>query len=117
MAYVDGFVFPVPSANQEEFRRFATHAALVFKEHGALRITECWADDVPEGKLNSMHTAVMRKPGESIVFAWIFWPDKATRDLGMVRVSADPRVDRERHPVPFDASRMIFGGFEVVVDV
>lgn len=113
--YVDGFVLAVPTANKEAYRRHAEEAAVVFKEHGALSLVECWGDDVPEGKLNSLHTAVLREEGETVVFSWITWPDKAARDAGMQKVFADPRLQPEVNPMPFDGKRMIFGGFEVLV--
>jgi uncharacterized protein YbaA (DUF1428 family) len=103
-------------SNKEAFRRHAADAAVVFRECGALSVVECWGDDVPEGKVNSMHTAVLRKEGETVVFSWITWPDKATRDAGMAKVFADPRLSPERNPMPFDGQRMIFGGFEAVVN-
>jgi uncharacterized protein YbaA (DUF1428 family) len=71
MTYVDGFVAAVPTANKEAYRKHAEAAAVVFKEHGALSLVECWGDDVPEGKINSLHTAVMRKDDETVVFSWI----------------------------------------------
>jgi uncharacterized protein YbaA (DUF1428 family) len=114
--YVDGFVLAVPTAAREAYRRHAEDAAVVFREHGALSLVECWGDDVPEGKINSMHTAVLRKPEETVVFAWITWPDRATRDAGMKKVSADPRSAQFMKDMPFDGSRMIFGGFEVIVN-
>lgn len=114
--YVDGFVLAVPTDGKEAYRRHAEEAAVVFKEHGALSLVEAWGDDVPEGKLNSMHTAVLRKPEETVVFSWITWPDKATRDAGMQKVFADPRMAGSMQQMPFDGTRMIFGGFEVIVD-
>jgi len=114
--YVDGFVVAVPTANKETYRRFAADAAAVFRENGALSLVECWGDDVPEGKVNSMHTAVLRRPDETVVFSWITWPDRATRDAGMKNVMADPRLQPDRNPMPFDGTRVIFGGFEVIVD-
>jgi uncharacterized protein YbaA (DUF1428 family) len=115
MTYVDGFVCAVPTANKEAYRGYAEAAAVVFKEYGALSIVECWGDDVPEGKINSMHTAVMRKEDETVVFSWITWPDKATRDAGLQKVFADPRLQSDVNPMPFDGTRMIFGGFEMIV--
>jgi uncharacterized protein YbaA (DUF1428 family) len=114
--YVDGFVLAVPTANKEAYRRHAEEAAVVFREHGALSLVECWGDDVPEGKVNSMHTAVLRKPDETVVFAWITWPDRATRDAGMQKISNDTRMAGSAGTMPFDGTRMIFGGFEVIVD-
>jgi uncharacterized protein YbaA (DUF1428 family) len=113
--YVDGFVVAVPTANRDTYRRFAEEAAVVFRDHGALSLVECWGDDVPEGKINSMHTAVLRKPDETVVFSWITWPTKATRDAGMQKVMADPRMDGMKSGMPFDGTRMIFGGFEMIV--
>jgi uncharacterized protein YbaA (DUF1428 family) len=115
--YVDGFVLAVPTAQKDTFRRHASEAATVFKEAGALAVVECWGDEVPEGKINSMHTAVLRQDGETVVFSWITWPDKATRTAGMAKVMADPRLSPERNPMPFDGRRMIFGGFEAIVNV
>jgi uncharacterized protein YbaA (DUF1428 family) len=113
--YVDGFVAAVPTANKDAYLRHATDAAVVFKEHGALSVVEGWGDDVPVGKINSMHTAVMRKDDETVVFAWITWPDKATRDAGMAKVEADPRM-KPPSTMPFDPARMIYGGFEAIVN-
>lgn len=114
--YVDGFVLAVPTANKEMFRRHAQEAAVVIKEFGALSVVECWGDDVPQGKINSMHSAVMRKDDETVVFSWITWPDKTTRDAGMAQMMADPRMAPENNPMPFDGKRMIFGGFVPVVN-
>jgi uncharacterized protein YbaA (DUF1428 family) len=114
--YVDGFLLAVPTANREAYRAHAEAAAEVFKDHGALSIVECWGDDVPEGTVNSMHTAVLRQPDEAVVFSWIIWPDKAARDAGMPKVFADPRLDKDMARMPFDGARMIFGGFEVIVN-
>lgn len=114
--YVDGFVLAVPSANKEAYRKHAAEAAVIFKEHGALSMVEGWGDDVPEGKNNSMHTAVLRKEDETVVFSWITWPDRAARDAGMAKVFADPRMNGTMEAMPLDGSRMIFGGFEVIVD-
>jgi len=114
--YVDGFLLAVPTANREAYRQHAAEAAIVFREHGALSMVECWGDDVPEGKVNSMHTAVLRRDDETVVFSWITWPDKPTRDAGMQTVFADPRMPATMAAMPFDGQRMIFGGFEVIVD-
>lgn len=115
--YVDGFVVAVPTANREAYRRHAAEAAVVFKAHGALSVVEAWGEDVPVGKINSMHTAVLRKDDETVVFSWITWPDKAARDAGWPKVLADPRMaGHENNPMPFDGQRMIYGGFDVIVD-
>ena len=114
--YVDGFVAAVPTANREAYRRHAEAAAVVFKEHGALRLVECWGDDVPAGKLTSFPMAVKAQPDETVVFSWITWPSREARDAGMQKVMADPRVKPESNPMPFDGKRLIYGGFSVIVD-
>lgn len=115
MPYVDGFVAAVPDANRQAFIDHAVGTAAIFKEYGALSVVECWGDDVPEGKITSMHTAVLRKEGETIVFSWVTWPDKATRDAGWQAIYTDPRMATDQNPMPFDGARMIIGGFEMVV--
>ncbi|MFK8328715.1 DUF1428 domain-containing protein [Pseudomonas sp. BJa5] len=117
MAYVDGFVIAVPTANREAFKRHAEEAALVFKEAGALQIRECWGDDVPEGKVTSFPMAVKCKDDETVVFSWIVWPSRQVRDAGMQKVMEDSRLQPDKNPMPFDGQRLIFGGFEVLVDV
>jgi uncharacterized protein YbaA (DUF1428 family) len=116
MRYVDGFVAAVPTANRETYRRHAEIAATVFKENGALSVVECWGDDVPEGEQTSFPMAVKRQADETVVFAWVAWPSKAARDTGMARLMADPRMDATRNPMPFDGKRLIYGGFEVLLD-
>ena len=115
MNYVDGFVAAVPTANKAAYLEHARLAATVFKQHGALSSVECWGDDVPEGKLTSFPMAVQRKPDETVVFAWITWPSRAVRDEGMKKVMDDPRM--KDMAMPFDGKRMIYGGFQVVLDV
>ena len=116
MAYVDGFLAAVPLDNKEAFRKHAELAAPIFKENGALSVTECWGDDLPEGKVNCFNSAVLRKPDETVVFSWIVWPSKAVRDAGMQKVMDDPRMNPEINPMPFDGERVIFGGFETLVE-
>ena len=115
MSYVDGFVIPVPSDKKEAFRRMAAMAAPIFKEHGATRVVECWGDDVPDGKVTDFKGAVKAEPGETVVFSWVFWPSKEVRDAGNKKVMEDPRMKPDGD-MPFDGKRMIFGGFEVLVD-
>ena len=104
MTYVDGFVVAVPTTDRESYRTFAELAAAVFKENGALRVVECWGDDVPEGKLTSFPMAVKRKDDETVVFSWVLWPSRQVRDKGMEAVMADPRVQPDMNPMPFDGS-------------
>jgi uncharacterized protein YbaA (DUF1428 family) len=116
MTYVDGFVAAVPTANRQAFRKHAEDAAAVFKEHGAVKVVECWGDDVPEGEVTSFPMAVKRKNDETVVFSWIVWPSRRVRDEAMKKVMADPRLQPAVNPMPFDGKRMIYGGFEVIVE-
>jgi uncharacterized protein YbaA (DUF1428 family) len=116
MTYIDGFVAAVPTAKRKEYAKHAEMAAPVFKEHGALKIVECWGDDVPEGKLTSFPMAVRKKDDETVVFSWIVWPSKQVRDEGMKKVMTDPRAQPDVNPMPFDGKRLIYGGFEVLVE-
>ncbi len=115
MSYVDGFVLAVPTANKEKFIKHANEGDSVFIEFGALRVLECWADDVPRGKLTDFFGAVKATDDETVVFSWIEWPDKATRDAGMKKMMDDPRMDPANNPMPFDGKRMIYGGFVPIV--
>jgi len=119
MSYIDGFVLAVPTNNKQRFIEHAKLANSVFLEKGALRVLECWGDDVPKGKVNDFYGAVQAKPGETVVFSWIEWPDKATRDAVMGNMDelmkTDPRMDPEKNPMPFDGMRLIYGGFSPVV--
>lgn len=116
MDYVEGFVVAVRTEDRESYVRHAGAAAVVFKEHGASRVVECWGDDVPEGKLTSFPMAVKRKDDETVVFSWVVWPSRQARDEGMKAVMEDPRLQPETNPMPFDGTRLIYGGFEVIVD-
>jgi len=116
MSYIDGFVVAVPTANRGAYKEHAEKAAPIFKEHGALKMVECWGDDVPDGKLTSFPMAVQKKDDETVVFSWIVWPSKQARDEGMKKVMADPRIQPDVNPMPFDGKRLIFGGFEVLVE-
>jgi uncharacterized protein YbaA (DUF1428 family) len=116
MTYVDGFLLAVPTANKSAYRALAQTAAGVFKEYGALSVVEGWGSTVPDGKVNSMQSAVLRKPDETVVFSWITWPSKALRDVGMEKAMADPRLQEGMESMPFDGQRMIFGGFETIVE-
>ena len=115
--YVDGFVIAVPAANRQGFLDHANRIDTMFIEFGATRVVECWGDDVPAGSLTDFHRAVAAQADEIVVFAWIEWLDKATRDAGMARIRTDPRMIGGPGDIPFDGKRMIFGGFAGVVDV
>jgi uncharacterized protein YbaA (DUF1428 family) len=117
MSYVDGFVIAVPTAGKQAFVDQARKADPVFIEFGATRVLECWGDDVPHGKLTDFHRAVQATDDETVVFSWVEWPDKATRDAGVKKMMDDPRMDPEASPMPFDGKRMIFGGFSPALDL
>lgn len=121
MTYIDGFVIAVPKANKQKFTDHANHSDPMFMEMGATRVTECWADDVPEGKVTDFRMAVKATDDEDVVFSWIEWPDKETRDAAFARMmdptNDDPRMNPEKNPVPFDGKRMIFGGFTPIVSM
>ena len=121
MSYIDGFVIAVPTANRQKFIDHAKTGNGVFLELGATRILECWGDDVPEGKVTDFRRAVDAKKDETVVFSWVEWPDKATRDAAMNRMNdlmkTDDRMNPEKNPMPFDGKRMIFGGFTPVVEL
>ena len=116
MSYVDGAVIAVPTANREAYCSHSREAAKVFKEHGALRIVESWGVNVPDGEVTSFPMAVKCKPDETVVFCWIMWPSREVRDEAMPKVMADPRLHSDTNPMPFDGKRMIYGGFEVMID-
>jgi len=121
MSYFDGFIIAVPTANKQKFIEHATRSDSIFTEFGALRVVECWADDVPEGKVTDFGKAVQAKADESVVFSFIEWPDKKTRDAAMQTMMSDDfsdeRMDPEKNPMPFDGSRLIYGGFEPVIEL
>jgi uncharacterized protein YbaA (DUF1428 family) len=117
MAYIDGVVIPVPTAHKRKFIAHANDSDALFIQHGATRVIECWGDDVPTGTQTDFRRAVQAGEDETVVFSWVEWPDKATRDAGMKKVMSDPRMDAKTHPMPFDGKRMIFGGFAPVIEL
>ena len=117
MPYVDGFVVAVPEKNLAEYKKMARKAGKIWMEHGALSYIECVADDVPVGKVTSFTKAVNLKRGETVVFSWITYKTKRDRDAVNKKVMADPRVQMDMKNAPFDASRMIYGGFKSVIDL
>jgi uncharacterized protein YbaA (DUF1428 family) len=118
MPYVDGFVLPVPKENLPAYRRMAKKAGAIWREHGALQVCESISDDVKVGKVTSFPQSVKLKPGETVVFSWIVFKSRAHRDLVNAKVMKDPRLANMMDPkaLPFDAKRMIYGGFKVLVD-
>jgi uncharacterized protein YbaA (DUF1428 family) len=114
MAYIDGFIIPVPTADRQGFLDHAHAIDKYFLDYGALRVVECWADDVPDGKVTDFRRSVAATVDESVVFSWIEWPDRATRDAGMKAINDN--AEMTALPMPFDGKRMIFGGFAPMVD-
>ena len=116
MAYIEGFVTPVPTTNKEAYLRHAEEAAAVLKELGVARFVECWGDWVPEGELTDFQGAVQAKPEETVLFSWFEFPSRAVRDEVNQKMMSDSRLSGMMDTMPFDAQRMIYGGFEVVVE-
>src|SRR5258705_12962717 len=117
MSYVDGFVVPVPKERLEDYKRLARLAGEVWKEHGALAYVECFGDDVPVGELTSFPRAVQAKDDEIVVFSWVVYTDRKSRDEIMAKVMVDPRMKPYQENMPFDGKRMIFGGFEAFLEL
>jgi uncharacterized protein YbaA (DUF1428 family) len=117
MSYVDGFVLAVPKANIDAYKALAQLAGSVWMEFGALSYVECVGNDVPYGELTSFPRAVQATDDEIVVFSWITYRDKASRDDIMAKVMADERLKSDMADMPFDAKRMIFGGFDMLVEL
>ena len=116
MSYIDGVVLAVPESGKEAYKVYAETTAAVFRDNGAVRLMDCWGDDVPEGKLTSFPMAVKLEPGEVVVLSWIEWPSKAVRDAAWEKIMKDPRLTGPGRQMPFDGKRMIYGGFSVLLD-
>jgi uncharacterized protein YbaA (DUF1428 family) len=116
MAYIEGFVAAVPTTRKAEYKQYSAKAFETFKGLGATRMVECWGDDVPEGKVTDFKRAVRSKDEETVIFSWIEYPDKATRDAANEKLMNDPEMGSAMGDMPFDGKRMIFGGFDVLLD-
>ena len=118
MAYVDGFVLPVPKKNMKAYLAMAKKAGKVWKDHGALDYKECVADDVKVGKWTSFPRSVKLKKSETVMFSYIVYKSRKDRDKVLAKVMKDKRLAAMMDPkkMPFDAKRMIYGGFTVNVD-
>ena len=117
MPHIDGFVTPVPTAKKEQYIAHTTKFAQVLKEHGALKIVECWGDDIAEGKVTFFPMAVQRKDDETVVFSWMVWPSKEVCGQGWEKIMKDPRMTDQVNPTPFDGKRLIYGGFNMILDL
>ena len=117
MAYVDGFVVPVPKKKVQAYRRLAQKAGKIWREHGALDFKECIAEDVKVGKLTSFPRSVKLKPSETVVFSWITYKSRAHRDRVNAKVMKDKRIaGMDPKDMPFNGKRMIYGGFKIIVE-
>ncbi len=112
--YVDGCLTPVAIDARAAYTDFAALSARLFVEHGAVRVVECWGDDVPPGRHTDYARAVDLQPGEAACYSWIEWPSKDARDAGWQAIMADPRM--AGRDLPFDGRRMLYGGFTPIFD-
>lgn len=117
MSYVDGFVAAVPNDKKDIYIEYSKMTSEVFKDHGAVSIVENWAEDVPEGEITSFSMAVKKEENESVVFSWVTWPSKEAREKGWAAIMQDERMSSEKYPMPFDGKRLIYGGFETIVEM
>lgn len=116
MPYIEGFIVAVPTENRDAYRRHANGAAAMLQEHGVARMLETWGNDVPDGKVTDFRKAVQATEDESVVFSWFEYPSKEARDSANARMMSDPRMEEMGASMPFDGKRMIFGGFEAVIE-
>jgi uncharacterized protein YbaA (DUF1428 family) len=114
--YIQGFIVPVPADKQDAYRDVAEKFWPIAHENGAIEHVECWEADVSDGKQTDFRRAVKLADGEKVVFAWVAWPDKATADASNEKMMSDPRMKEFGDEMPFDGKRMVYGGFEPIVD-
>ena len=116
MTYIEGFITAVPIANKDAYLDHATGFAPLIREFGATRMVESWSDDIPEGKVTDFRKAVQARDDEAVVFSWFEYPDRAARDAANARMMSDPRMKDLGAAMPFDGKRLIYGGFDTIVD-
>ncbi len=116
MSYIEGYVAAVPRANKDAYKKHATNSLTYFKKLGATRLVETWSDDVPEGKVTDFKRSVKAKPDEDVIFSWVEYPNKATRDKALEKMMNDPQMKEMGKDMPFDGQRMIWGGFMAIND-
>lgn len=117
MAYIEAMVAAVPTADKAAYLDYAREVGSLFKQHGALATTDCWGSDVPEGKLTSFPLAVKCGPGETVAIGWITWPSKEARATAWEALMKEPKMQPGAMKMPFDGKRMIYGGFEVILQL
>ena len=115
MMYFQGFVIPVMAKNEQAYFDRATKVASIFAEYGAMRTVQCLGDDIMDGKITDLKKAVQASDDETVVFSWVWWPDKATCDAAAAKIMADQRMKPD-DPLPFDAQRLIYAGFDAIFD-
>ncbi|NNC37863.1 MAG: DUF1428 domain-containing protein [Hyphomonadaceae bacterium] len=113
MSYTQGFIIPVPASKKQDYIKLAEASGEIFREYGATRIVENWAENLPDGKVTDFNRAVKAEDGEAIVFSWMEWPDKATCDAAADKMQADERFAKMGE-MPFDGKRMIYAGFDPI---
>lgn len=116
MSYVDGFVAALPNNKKQDFLDHSRISGEIFKRHGALKTVENWGDDVPPGEVTSFPQAVQCGDDETVVFSWVVWPSKEARNAGWAKIMEDPEMSPDTNPMPFDGKRLIFGGFETILE-
>jgi len=118
MSYIDGYVVPVKTSRKQEYIDQAARMAKRYLEWGAVHVVECWGDDVPDGKVTDLKRAVAAEADETVVFSWVEWPSKDVRDVAWKKMQDDPamQADMKKTDHPFSMQRMIFGGFQSIVD-
>ena len=118
MKYVDGFVLPVPKRRLHAYRRMAQKASKIWHEHGALEYRECVGDDLAVKIGMPFPKGIKTKPGETVVFAYIVYKSRMHRDQVNAKVMNDPRIAGMCDPkdMPFDCKRMLYGGFQTIVE-
>ncbi|MCC0029589.1 MAG: DUF1428 family protein [Brucellaceae bacterium] len=117
MAYVSMFAASVPTAKKDEYVAMASKVDSWFRKQGATRVVDCWGADVPDGKLTSFPMAVKKEDDETVVVGWVEWPAKADADAAFTAMQTAEEFSPDKTPMPFDGKRMIFGGFDVIVDL
>lgn len=116
MSYFEGFITAVPTAKKDQYIQHANQGSAMMKEYGVSRMVENWADDVPEGKLTDFRRAVQARPDEAVVFSWFEYADKTARDAANEKMMADPRMEEMANTMPFDGKRMIYAGFQTLIE-
>ena len=116
MSYIDGFVLPLPNGKEEEYRKIAETFARKASEQGAIGTVEALGDGLEHGHTTDFFRAVQAQENENVVFSFIVWPDKQTRDAAWEKIMADPEMQPGTHEMPFDGKRMFWGGFKPLLN-